>query len=173
MLSKSKSKTHDMEKAPESKVAKLPLWRKTLLGLVAIGSAGGIAWGYNQMTREDNWEDFMTLKEFTSADHQEDRCEVQAAVDAQETMRQHFEEKGGLAPEEAELMAPIVGLTPDQITDLLTTKLFKFSYDCIDDNGIASTQEATFGLTAASAGAGILGGVLVGATLAYRRPRES
>jgi len=154
-------------------VNKLPLWSKCVLGGVAVTAVAAVAWGANQMTREDNWEDFNRLKEFTSADHQQDRCEVQAAVDAQEKMRLHFAEKGGITPEEAAAFAPAVGLEEREIIELLNTELYKFSYDCVDANGVASTQEATIGLAAVGVGGGVLIGLGVGTALARRRREDA
>lgn len=157
------------EQVNSARPNRLPLWRKVILGGSAVVAAGSVAWGAHQMTREDNWQDFQDLKEFTSADGQEDRCNTQDAVDAQEKMRVFFEEHGGITPEQAAALGAAVGLEPEETYDLLTTELPDISYDCVDDNGVASTQEATIGLGAAALGGGALLGGAGAAALVYRR----
>lgn len=102
--------------------------------------------------RHDNLSDFNDLRRFTSADHQADRCATQEAFDAQEKIRRHFETEGGLSDEDASLMAPLVGLEPDEMKALVGAELFPMNYDC--DVPVASSQEATTGLLLVALGAG-------------------
>ncbi|MCA9332853.1 hypothetical protein KDA00_03185 [Candidatus Saccharibacteria bacterium] len=129
----------------------------------AVVAAAGIMWGANMMFRNDNMNDVQDLAEFTSADHQDDRCNIQAAFDAQVKMHDFFEDKGGVTEADAQLMAPVVGLEPEEITQLLDTELFTMDYDC--EVPVASTNEATKGMVAVSLGLGALtGAAVVGAT---------
>src|SRR5690606_24595761 len=90
----------------------------------ALTASALIVGGGYFMFRNDNMEDFMDLKDFTSPEHQEDRCNTQAAFDAQVKMREFFDAKGGVTEEEAAAMAPVVGLDQSEIESLLTTELF-------------------------------------------------
>ena len=121
------------------------------------------------MLRQDNMTDFNDLREFTSASHQDDRCNTQAAFDAQVKIRAHFESSGGLSDEQAETMAPIVGLTPAEMKDLVAVELFPMNYDC--EVPVASSQEVTIGMVLVAGGASAALTVLTAG--AVRRIRES
>ncbi len=114
-----------------------------------------LLFGLYLVVKGDNVEDFEELRTFTSADHRDERCEVQAAFDAQATIREYFDDQGGLSDEQAEAMAPAVGLTPEDMRALVGTELFVLDFDC--DVAVASSQEATVGLLLISCALGALG----------------
>jgi hypothetical protein len=120
-----------------------------------------VGWGVHQITKGDNLEDFQDLAAFTSADHQQDRQEAQDAQTAQGKIHDHFEAQGGLTAEEANAMAPIVGLEPDEMQALVAAELFPMDYD--GDVAVASSQEATYGVAALMFGAGLIAATGIGA----------
>lgn len=136
-------------------------WCVAALLVTAVGS-----W---LMLRQDNMADFNDLRQFTSASHQDDRCDTQAAFDAQVKIREHFESTGGLTDEQAESMAPIVGLTPAEMKNLVAVELFPMNYDC--EVPVASSQEVTIGMVLVAGGASAALTLLV--VEAVRRVRSS
>lgn len=153
---------------PDSGSIEAPRKRRGIVrkGLGVIGVAAAlvaVAYGTGLMRNDDNMEDFGDLRAFTSAEHQNDRCNVQDAFNAQVKMNEHFEAKGGVTQAEADLMGPVVGLDPDEVKGLIETKLFPMDYDC--DVAVASSQEATTGLILAVGGGALLVGGVAGAAL--------
>jgi len=153
------------------------VWKKwvrrgvAVAGTVAVGAL--VVGGAHQLignNTNQNLTDFKKLKEFTSADHQKDRCDVQAAYDAQEKMREHFAATGGVTEQQATAMSAVVGLTPDEITRLLDTRLFQISYDC--DTPVASSNVATQGLAELAVGGGIVIGAVGMAGFSALRRRQ-
>lgn len=132
----------------------------TLVGALAAGG------GY-LMFRNNNMDDFSDLRTFTSPSHQEARCDMQNAFDAQEQMRQHFEDMGGVPEDQVPVVSGFVGLEDAQVKQLLETELFDMDFDCHVPT--ASSQEATTGLVMVTAAAGLAVGAAGGLTLARKK----
>jgi len=133
--------------------------KKAVRWIGATAAASLVVAGGYLMFRNSNMDDFLDLRDFTSSEHQDDRCETQAAFDAQVKIREHFDKRGGLTDEEANAMAPVVGLEPIEMKSLVDAELFPMDYDC--EVATASSQEATMGLAAATFGTGLLIGAVV------------
>ena len=150
-----------------------PSWARKLVaaGVVAgVGITGGLAY-YGASQIKGNWDDTADLMVFTSPEGQKDRCEVQAAFDAQVKMRKHFEAEGGVSPELAETMGGFVGLESDEVTELLTTKLYTMNYDC--NTPEASSSHATKGMLALAFAGALAIGLSLGAAGASIWHRDS
>lgn len=146
--------------------------RQVARGAIALtGGATVIGLGlFANSSLKGNWNDTEDLMRFTSPDEQDSRCDIQAAFDAQVTMFEHFEEQGGITQEQAEAMAPVVGLTADQIISLTGTDLYDMDYDC--ESPEASSSLATKGLLAGAVAGGLIVGTVGGVTYAAIKPKS-
>lgn len=163
------------ERAPVSeerqKRERLPRLRRVARGAIAFASAVTVVGLglFANSSLKGNWNDTEDLMRFTSPEEQKSRCDIQAAFDAQVTMFEHFEGQGGIDREQAELMAPIVGLTPSEIRNLLNTRLYEMDYDC--ESPEASSSLATKGLLAGAVAGGLIVGTVGGVAYAALKPK--
>jgi len=144
---------------PESIKAKFSQY-----GLVSLVCMFGLVGGL-LVFRHGNAHALRTLTQFTSPKHQTDRCDLQAAITAQERMRQHFIKKGGLSSDQTEVMALFTGLTKDQAQGLATKHLYSMDFGCGTPR--AGVQEAVVGLMILSLVSGV--GITVIAVRLYNK----
>ena len=163
MTTTEQSVSPQVAEVPEKKIRK---WPRRAIGTVAVAGVAALAsFGSLLMFRNNNMNDFEALRKFTSPSGQQDRCDMDEALKAQEQMRQHFAGEG-VPEDQVPLVSDFVGLEADQTTGLLETELFQMPMDC--EQPTASSNEATQGIIMVTAAGGIAIGA-VGATLTRRR----
>lgn len=149
----------------EKKTRKWP--RRALGALAAVGVGLLAAKGSNLMFRNNNMDDFEALRQFTSAAGQEDRCEMEQALNAQDKMYHHFEAQGGVPEDQLPLVTGFVGIEDHEAQAVLESELFQMPMDC--EQPTASSNEATQGIVMVTAAASLAVGAAGGALLRGRR----